>query len=164
MVPRLPLIGLLVLTATVVSLAAAGQALACSCAGPAPGEERNFYRESLKRSDGAIVGKLLRKRPVGDSDYPRRAIYVYRVTSAYKAEQRLADRRVRVRSAFDGATCGIEQPIGTREGLFLSRDNGKWTSSLCAQVSPRDLRRAARDRAGRSASVGSGELCAAGSA
>src|SRR5687767_2024968 len=106
------------LLATALSMTLAADALACSCAGPAPGEERSFYRESLKQADGAIVGKLLRKRPVGSDPYPRRAIYVYRVTSAYKAEERLADRRVRVRSAYDGAACGIEQKIGTRGGLF----------------------------------------------
>lgn len=147
------------LTATAISMSFAGEALACSCAGPAPGEERSFYRDSLEHSDGAIVGKLLRKRAVGDADYPRRAIYVYRVTTAYKAEGRLADRKVRVRSAFDGAACGIEQRIGTRGGLFLYRRNGRWVSYLCSQVSPRDLRRAARDRDGKRRGEGS-SLCA----
>jgi hypothetical protein len=156
--PRVLLIAGL-LAAALSSMTLAATAAACSCAGPAPGEEREFYRESLKRADGAIVGKLLRKRPVGNEAYPRRAIYVYRVTSAYKAEERLADRRVRVRSAYDGASCGIEQKIGTRGGLFLYRAHGKWISYLCYQVSPADLRRAAKDL-GRSRAGTGTPLCA----
>lgn len=136
------------LAALAGSLIAASTAAACSCAGPSPGEEKSFYREALQRSDGAFVGKLLRKRPIGNAESPQsgggEAIYVYRVTRAFKAEQRLADRRVRVRSAADGAACGIEQRIGTRGGLFLYRSQGRWSSNLCSQVSPRDLRRAAR--------------------
>lgn len=163
MTPRLGTVLLCAMVATVASLLLAGNALACSCAGPAPGEERSFYREALKRADGAIVGKLLRKRPVGQAEYPRRAIYVYRVTRAFKAEERLADRKVRVRSSFDGASCGIEQRIGTRGGLFLYRQKGTWTSYLCAQVSPRDLRRAARRGSGESRPAPS-PLCAAAAA
>jgi hypothetical protein len=151
------------LAALVGALIFAATAAACSCAGPAPGEEKSFYREALQRSDGAFVGKLLRKRPVGNAEFPTKAIYVYRVTRAFKAEQRLADRTVRVRSAADGAACGIEQRIGTRGGLFLYRSGGRWSSNLCLQVSPRDLRRAARSRDGDSRRV-SGEPCGSAAA
>ena len=151
------------LIAASLTLLFAGGALACSCAGPQPGEERDFYRKSLQRADGAIVGELLRKRPVGQDEYPRKAIYVYRVTRAFKAEERLADRKVRVRSAYDGAACGIEQRIGTRGGLLLDRDNGHWTSYLCSQISPRDLRRAANGDGGGERRASGSPLCAAGS-
>ena len=161
MTPPLRTVLLCGLLVTAASLLLAGNAFACSCAGPAPGEERSFYREALKRADGAIVGELLRKRPVGQAEYPRKAIYVYRVTRAFKAEERLAERKVRVRSSFDGASCGIEQPIGTRGGLFLYRQRGAWTSNLCSQVSPRDLRRAARGGSGESRAAPSPRCAAA---
>lgn len=141
--PR-PLLLLFALVLLAALLLPAARASACSCAGPPPGEERDFYREALHNADGAIVGKLLRKRSAGGDDSSRRAIYVYRVTRAFKAKRRLGNRRVRVRSSASGASCGIEQPVGTRGGLFLHRDRGRWTSGLCSQVSPADLRRAAK--------------------
>ena len=148
------------LSALAGSLIVTATAAACSCAGPAPGERDSFYREALKRSDGAFVGKLLRRRPVGNAEFPSKAIYVYRVTRAFKASERLADRKVRVRSSAGGASCGIEQRIGTRGGLFLYRSNGHWSSNLCSQVSPRNLRRAAKGGGDRSGLASTG-LCSA---
>ena len=65
---------------------------------------------------------------------------------------------MRLHSVAYGAACGIEQRIGTRGGLFAYRADGDWSSSLCSQVSPRDLRRADRGRDGGSRRA-SAELC-----
>ena len=51
---------------------------------------------------------------------------------------------VDVESASNGAACGLETTIGARIGLFLERRAGRWTSSLCWQVSPDDLLAAAQ--------------------
>ncbi len=51
---------------------------------------------------------------------------------------------VDVQSAVSGVSCGIEVPEGQRIGLLLYRRDGVWTSGLCLQLPPGQLREAAR--------------------
>jgi hypothetical protein len=106
---------------------------ACSCA------RVEDPRRALLDADGALVGRLLEKRPVAGNRL--RSIYVFRVETAVKG--RFAGT-VEVESATDGAACGLEVPLGASVGLLLERRLGRWTSSLCSQVAPARLRAAAR--------------------
>ncbi len=51
---------------------------------------------------------------------------------------------VDVQSAVSGVSCGIEVPQGQPIGLLLYRRDGVWTSGLCLQLAPEQLREAAR--------------------
>jgi hypothetical protein len=124
------------LLAAVVA-ATADPASACSCALGDP-------RRALMRSDAAFVGALVEKRtrpsgPISSSADP--ATYVFRVFETVKGR---LPRTVEVEAPESGASCGIETPVGLAVGLFLSRRGDTWTSSLCAQIAPAELRRAAR--------------------
>lgn len=129
--------GIGALIGVVVTLAGAESAAACSCA------PLELDRQTFRQNDGAIVGRLLDKTPVGRFS----ADYRYRVTAVYRG-RRLIDvgAAIEIRSAADGAACGLETAPGKKDGLFLERRRGRWTSSLCATVSPQKLRRAAADR------------------
>lgn len=146
---RLPLAIVAVLVAALLAPPAAS---ACSCAGPAQGEKREFYVEALKRSDAAITGKVVRRRVIRDESAegivgPGEAILTYRVRRAFKKKRRFPrGRKVRVRTSGSGASCGIEQRVGTVGGIFLHRSRKGWGGGLCDQVSKRNLRRAAKDR------------------
>lgn len=110
--------GLLV---AVLALALAGDALACSCA------PVDLVRD-LPKADGAFVGTVLERRESGEE-----AILLFRVEQVYKGE---IDNRVEVRTARDGAACGLELPVGERVGLLLESDGRAWRSGLCSQVDP----------------------------
>jgi hypothetical protein len=116
--------------ATAVVAATATPAHACSCAVPDP-------RTLLTETDGAFVGRLVSRRDLGDG----RAVFTFRVEQSVKGA---LGRTVDVESASNGAACGLETPVGARIGLFLDRRGGRWTSSLCWQVSPDDLLAAAQ--------------------
>lgn len=114
----------------VLLVATAVPAAACSCATGDP-------RTRLKKADAAIVGTLVSKAPDGQYD----AVYTFTVDEAVKGE--FGDT-VEVESAADGAACGLEVRPGQQTGLFLSGNHqAGWTSSLCAQIAPDDLREAA---------------------
>lgn len=104
-----------------VSLALAGDALACSCI------PVNLARD-LPRADGAFVGTLLSRQERGNQ-----AVFRFRVEQVYKGD---IENRVEVVSARGGAACGLELPVGARTGLLLQRSGATWTSSLCSQVEP----------------------------
>ncbi len=118
-----------VVAAVAVVAATATPAHACSCAMPDP-------RSLLAQTDGAFVGRLIERRDLGDG----RARFTFRVERGVKGA---LGSTVDVESASDGAACGLETTVGARIGLFLERDGGRWTSSLCWQVSPGDLLAAA---------------------
>jgi hypothetical protein len=136
---RIKRLGLSLAMVGLAALALSASASACSCAG-LPG------KEIFRLSDGAIVGKLLRVEPVGDGF---NADYVYRVVDALKKRDRFQAGQIRrVRSATESAACGIEQPIGTVTGLYLSRlRDGHLTSNLCSITSPARIRRTAKNLA-----------------
>lgn len=113
-------------------VATALPAKACSCALGDP-------RDALKASDGAFIGTLVSKTPdPADPEYG--AVYTFSVEETFKGD---LGESVEVYSASDGASCGLEVPIGGRTGLFLTLADGRWLSSLCQQIAPDDLRAAA---------------------
>ncbi len=113
-------------------------ASACSCVPP----DAPAY---LERFDGAFVGRLVEKReqepraPWGGSSA---ATYVFEVERVYKGR---LPRELHVVAPLDGASCGIEVPVGARTGLFLEQRDGEWQSSLCLQVGAAELESAAAD-------------------
>ena len=104
-----------------MALALAGDALACSCA-PVDLER------DLPTADGAIIGTVLERTVTGET-----ATYLFRVEQVYKGD---ISNRVEVETSRDGATCGLELPVGQRVGLLLDRDGELWRSSLCSRVEP----------------------------
>ena len=120
----------LVVAASAALAATAGPAYACSCAPPDP-------RSLLGQADGAFVGRLVGRQELDAG----RARFTFEVERSLKGA---LGATVDVESASDGAACGIETPIGSRIGLFVERRDGRWTSSLCWQVTPEDLLAAAR--------------------
>jgi hypothetical protein len=104
-----------------VALALAGDALACTCA------PVDLARD-LPTADGAFVGTVLERRSTEAS-----AVLLFRVEQVYKGE---IENRVEVKTARDGATCGLDLPVGERVGLLLERDGSVWRSSLCSRVEP----------------------------
>jgi hypothetical protein len=131
-----------VLIGSIVSALCLGieSAQACTC-------PRLDAREALSRADGAFIGTLIGRRPgpqpppVGPTQPIGPAIFTFRVEEAVKGR---FGKSVEVWSASIGASCGLEIGVGQRIGLFLSRQEERWTSLLCWQVSPAALRDAAR--------------------
>jgi hypothetical protein len=131
--------------AVAAGLFGAERALACSCVPPDP-------PAMLESSDGAFVGRLVAVRvvdppaegePTSSGDPTD---YIYRVGRVYRHGPGLRrGRRVSVRSARDGATCGLPRGRGRLFGLFLQRQGHRWHSNSCLVVGPRQLRRAAGD-------------------
>ncbi len=118
-------------------------ARACSCA---PGDPR----DSFARADGAFIGTFLEKHlaeppdPNGGFSSGDDTIYSFRLDEEYKGELGEPGDIVEVHSAFSGASCGLETQEGRQYGLFLQRrDDGAWSSSLCSQTSPEEMREAA---------------------
>ena len=54
------------------------------------------------------------------------------------------DGHVEVHAPLSSASCGLAAELGTRAGLLLYRRGEAWTSSLCSQLRPDELLRAAR--------------------
>jgi hypothetical protein len=131
-------LGVSLLTATVLASGATEHAAACSCA------PLELDRETFRGSDGAMVGRLVARDPVGlrMTDYRYVVLRVFRGRRVIEPGEVIA-----VRAAADGAACGLETPLRGREGLFLERRRDRWTGSLCATAAPREMRRAA-ERAG----------------
>jgi hypothetical protein len=119
------------------SLVQVSSAAACSCAPQAPAE-------SLREADAALVGRLLAVRPHGRFQ----ADYRYEVGRAYRGGGIEAGEVVTVRSARRAAACALPRRLGKRYGLFLSSRRGTGFGGICGVVSPRRLRRAARNTAG----------------
>jgi hypothetical protein len=108
----------------------ASSADACSCAPQAPAE-------SLRESDGAIVGRLVRVLPHG----PLQAVFRYEVRHVYKGGEAIdAGRMLDVRSSRRAAACALPRRTDRIYGLFLSRSHGRWFGGICGVVSPKRLR------------------------
>jgi hypothetical protein len=101
---------------------------ACSCALP-------DARAALAQAEGAFVGRLESRR-----DTDRQAVLTFSVERALKGP---IGATIDVRTAANGAACGIEVPVGTRVGLVLDRRGGSWRGSLCWQSDPEELLAAA---------------------
>jgi len=114
-------------------VATAVPAKACSCFMGDP-------RDALKASDGAFIGTLLSVTPNAE-DEGQTSTYRFTVEEEIKGD---LDGTVDVISSTSGASCGIEVPVGGETGLFLDLVEGTWSSSLCQQVDPDQLRAAAQ--------------------
>jgi len=131
------------IVATGACLLGAPSAQACSCVGPDP---ESGYASYLAGADGAIVAKLIEVKPIGNG---RKASFLDRVLEVYKRPNRFdVGERRRVVSATDSAACGIGYPIGSTHGVFLYRQRGRYTSSLCSTISAKDMREAAETASG----------------
>jgi hypothetical protein len=97
-------------------------------------------RDSLKAADGAFIGTMLSHTP-DPGDGGQTSTYTFSVQEEFKGE---FGGTVDVRSATNGASCGLEVPIGGATGLFLNLVDGAWHSNLCQQIAPEDLRAAAQ--------------------
>jgi hypothetical protein len=108
----------------VLSLAAAAEAYACSCA-PVDLER------DLPVADGAVIGTVLERAVSGGT-----ATYLFRVEQIYKGD---VESRAEVVTPASGASCGLEVGVGERVGLLLTREGDEWRSGLCSQVDPADF-------------------------
>jgi hypothetical protein len=126
----------------------AASAAACSCAPPGP-------VEALRRSDAAIVGRLL-------DVVPRDRLHAdfrYRVRRVYRGAREIERGEViSVRSAASAAACGLPRRQDRPLGLFLLREEGRWTAGICSTVSPHRLWAAAKR--GRDGADSAGISCA----
>ena len=145
-----------ILAVSFVSFAGARPCAACSCVVGDP-------RDMVRAADAAFVGLLLEKRPKGLRGPIRSSgdtfVYTFRVEEELKGR---LGQTVDVESAESSASCGVEARVGARTGLVLRRSGGAWTSSLCQQVVPAQLRAAARPLP-RPNGVGGAEIVVGGS-
>jgi hypothetical protein len=118
-----------VLTGMLISAETAG---ACSCFPFRP-------EKQLKHADGAFNGWLLSVRPVEGTT---EADFRYRIRRVFKGPFRRG-KVVMIRSQNSDAVCGLPQATGVVYGLFVSRNERRWTSGACSVLSPRKMRRAA---------------------
>jgi hypothetical protein len=107
-----------------LSLVLAAEAYACSC------RPVDLERD-LPTADGAIIGTVLDRRTTEAS-----VLLLFRVEQTYKGD---IDNRVEVETSRDGASCGLELPVGERVGLLLDRDGELWRANLCSQVDPAEF-------------------------
>jgi hypothetical protein len=117
-----------------VLLLGAETAMACSCAPVDP-------REKLAGSKGAVTARLLevRRPPAGEEAVSSAdpTLFIYRTGRVVKGAARglKRGRRLAVQSPLSEASCGLAGEPGGLTGLFLDRENGRWTSNLCNQIS-----------------------------
>ena len=116
--------------AAAVALVAPVEASACSCI------PWGKPKAELARANGAFVGVYRGRRPLNPPGptYSSADPYLY----TFRVERRLKGtfgKTVEVRSASDGASCGLEVVRGQRVGLLLRRVKGRWESNLCSQRS-----------------------------
>ena len=108
-------------------------ARACSCLPPSA----NMVHDG----DAAFVGVLTARSEVDPPD-PEGPISTGRpVLNHFTVERVLKGDlgpTVEVEAPADGASCGLEAPVGARTGLVLQRQGDRWTSSLCSTL-PLDM-------------------------
>jgi len=114
----------------------AGSAQACSCAPQVPAE-------SLRESDGAVVGQLVKVVPRGKlhADYRYEVRHVYRGADLIEV-----GRMLTVRSGRKAAACALPRRLDHVYGLFLNRANGRWFGGICGVIAPKRLRHAAQSQ------------------
>ncbi len=108
------------------ALAAAPDALACTCPGGLTLEQR------LASADAAFVGRLVAVRGTR---------YEFELDQRVKGE--LPGDRIVVRAGRDPAQCGLRRSAADEAvGVLLTRAGDGWASSLCAQTTAGELLRA----------------------
>jgi len=136
------------LSVALVGMALAGSAEACSCAPQAPAE-------SLRESDAALVGRLVKVVPRGRF----RADYRYEVQRVYRGGGIEAGRVLTVRSGRRASACALPRRLDHLYGLFLTRARGRWLGGICGVIEPRRLAHAAQQRPRRGFSSGARTAC-----
>ena len=114
----------------------AGEAQACSCAGIEP-------RDAIAQYDASFVGTVLEGGGGGviDGVFGDDGTFRFAVETDVKGN---LGSEVEVYSPGAGGACGLEVDEGDRVGLFLTLNaDDVWTSSLCSQIAPDVLLRAA---------------------
>jgi hypothetical protein len=107
---------------------------ACSCAPQSP-------LEALRRSDAAIVGRLVEVVPRNRLQ----ADFRYRVRRVYRGARMIEPgKTISVQSSRSAAACGLPRRQDRPVGLFLLLDGERWTAGVCSTISPRRLWAAAR--------------------
>ncbi len=124
------------LCVALLGMAFAGSAWACSCAPQPPAE-------SLRESDAAIVGRLVKVMPLGRL----RAEYRYEVQRVYRGGGIEPGEMLTVRSARRASACALPRRLDRPYGLFLFRGGGHWQGGICGVIGPRRLAHAARNQA-----------------
>ena len=110
-------------------------ATACSCAVVDPARD-------LARYDAAFVGSVVGFRRADPTKPPySSADPVFWTFTVDRAVKGALPRRLDVRTAASGASCGLELDQGDRIGLLLERRGGAYVSGLCSQVDPDQLAR-----------------------
>jgi len=125
-----------------IVLLSAEAAMACSCAPIDP-------TAKLADSKGALTARLLEvkrvteEEPVSSADPTN---FIYRTGRVLKGGARglQRGRRLVVRSVLSDVSCGLVTEVGGLTGLFLERENGRWTSGLCSQISRAQMLRLRR--------------------
>lgn len=134
--------------ALVVLLGMARPAAACSMVLPEGTTMDELNRSNLRRADAAIIGRLIEVRPVGSPGAENGpADFRYRIERVFKGRRWLRRGRVvTVRAERSEAACGLPARTGRRSGLILHRRRGRppWKAGLFDEMTPRELRRAAR--------------------
>lgn len=117
-------LAVLVAAVSLVAAPTAPPAFACSCAQPE-------YDVMIAESAAVFVGTLIeRSAPVGD---PPESY----VTVAFEVDQWIKGdfgSDVQLRTAADGAACGLEMPEGSRSGFFVYESQGWATTGLCSTM------------------------------
>jgi hypothetical protein len=103
-------------------------ARSCTCMQPDP-------YAGLVEADGAFVGALVdvdgHLGPVFDSG--TLIDYEFEVETAVKGDIR---DTIVVKSAADGASCGLEMPVGARVGILLDRVGDQWERTCVGHSMP----------------------------
>ena len=107
--------------------APAGRAAACSCAGGNP-------RDRLQGAGAAFIGRLLEVE--GDS---QSALYTFAVDEPIKGT---FAETLTIAAEGNGAACGFEVEVERPIGVLLHRWRHGWSSGLCSQIEPDELRSA----------------------
>ncbi|MDX6608864.1 MAG: Tissue inhibitor of metalloproteinase [Solirubrobacterales bacterium] len=129
------------LVVALIALVGASGAAACSCAPQPPGE-------SLRESDAAIVGRLVKVLPHG----PLHADFRYEVRHVYKGANSIdASQILDVRSSRRAAACALPRRTERSYGLFLSHRHGRWFGGICGVIAPQRLRATAQHQSAGSA-------------
>ena len=126
MTPRLRAALVLVLVAA-ATWAPAGRAGACSCAGGNP-------RDRLQEAGAAFIGRMLEVE--GDFQSAR---YTFAVDQPIKGT---FAETLTIATAGNGAACGFEVGTDRPIGVLLHRWRHGWSSGLCSQIDPGELRSA----------------------
>ncbi len=117
-------------------MAVFGAPLACACSCAA-----RTTAEYVADAD-LVVQAEVRSRaqlPATSKEWPQQAEFEMAVTQIHKGE---TSGLVKVRTADNGASCGLEVTVGQTVLLFATKDGDQWTASLCGGTSALGTERA----------------------